>query len=100
MRPFVGIAFIDMSPAIVARYGFSVNEGALVTTVQKDTPAEKAGLRRGDVIVTFAGERTPRAERLRLATQRHGVGETVEAVYVRGTTTYRTQLTLAESPIL
>jgi Do/DeqQ family serine protease len=46
----------EITPAMVDAFGLANTYGALINGVVKESPADKAGLRRGDVIKTFAGK--------------------------------------------
>jgi serine protease Do len=50
-RAFLGVSHIDLSPEIVAARGLDVERGAWITSVGGDTPADRAGLEVGDVIL-------------------------------------------------
>src|SRR5215208_6573928 len=49
-HPFLGIQYAPLNPAVVARLGLSVKDGALITRVSTGSPAAHAGLRARDVI--------------------------------------------------
>lgn len=51
----LGVQLQDLDGQLAAYFG--VTSGALVTAVAKDTPAERAGFKAGDVITTVAGEK-------------------------------------------
>jgi S1-C subfamily serine protease len=53
-RGRLGVMLQDLSPALAEFFG--VKEGALVASVNKDTPAEKAGIKAGDVITAIDGK--------------------------------------------
>src|SRR5882762_7674089 len=53
---FLGVGTEDISKENMARYGMREVHGVGVTQVQKDSPAEKAGLKKDDVILRFDGE--------------------------------------------
>jgi serine protease Do/serine protease DegQ len=50
-----GIDIEDLTPDSAAKLKAPTSEGAIVGNVQADSPAEKAGLRRGDVVLGFNG---------------------------------------------
>lgn len=50
-RPYLGIRYQSISPAIARRYNLPVDWGAYVTDVSADSPAATADLQRGDIIV-------------------------------------------------
>jgi serine protease Do len=60
-----------------------VTAGVIVEDVSADSPAEKAGLRRGDAIVEFDGERVRSVRQLTRVVQETPAGRTVQAAIVR-----------------
>ena len=54
-RPFLGVYLDDLSPADVAVYEVGSAEGVEIVHVQKDSPADRAGLQLGDVIRSVDG---------------------------------------------
>jgi len=47
----LGITVGEITPDLAQRYGLSENDGVLVYSVDRGTPAEDAGVRRGDIII-------------------------------------------------
>jgi S1-C subfamily serine protease len=72
-RPRLGIQVAPLTEQL-ARY-FKVEDGILVTEVRPDSPAERAGLRAGDVIVTVDGAAVTSARELQRRVARFGEGE-------------------------
>jgi membrane-associated protease RseP (regulator of RpoE activity) len=60
-----------------------VNAGVLVDEVSTDSPAEKAGIRKGDAIVEFDGERVRSVRQLTRLVQETAPGRTVSAILQR-----------------
>ncbi len=54
-RGHLGVSIEDITPKLKEKKHLSVDEGAYVTDVVEGSPAEKAGLQEGDVIVKFNG---------------------------------------------
>ena len=52
----LGVGIQDVNQALAANFGLKSPTGALVSSVQKDSPGAKAGLQAGDVILKFNGE--------------------------------------------
>jgi serine protease Do len=52
-RGYLGVAIQDLTPDLAKSFGIEGTEGVLISDVTSDSPAEKAGLRTGDVIVKF-----------------------------------------------
>jgi serine protease Do len=63
VRPaWVGIEAIDLPPQVAAQLGWDRSYGALVASVEPGSPAEQAGVRRGDVVAEMGGSRISDAE--------------------------------------
>jgi S1-C subfamily serine protease len=57
-RSFIGVAGhnAQLARRVVVALGLAVETGVLVLSVEKDSPAELAGLAEGDIVIGFAGE--------------------------------------------
>ena len=69
-------------------------DGALIDKVNSDTPAERAGLEKGDVVVAVEGDRVTDGKALIVAIRSHQPGETIEFTYVRDGREESTTVTL------
>jgi serine protease Do len=49
-RPWMGVATVKLDQQIARYYRLPITEGALVVSVERNSPAEYAGIRRGDII--------------------------------------------------
>ena len=96
--PFLGVEGADVPPAAVKRLG--VEQGALVTGVQPDTPAQDAGIRADDVITRFDGRPIATMDELIVAVRQSEVGDTITVVYIRDGKRQTVDVTLAERPEL
>jgi len=56
VRGYLGVLIQKVTPEIAESLGMEKSQGALVANVSKDGPAEKAGVKVGDVIVEFDGK--------------------------------------------
>jgi serine protease Do len=56
-RPWIGVSSVKVTPRVARYYGLPKAEGALVAGVEPYSPADDAGLRRGDVIEEVDGEK-------------------------------------------
>jgi serine protease Do len=54
-RGFLGVAIQQIDRDLAQALGLSTSDGVLISEVSSDTPAEKAGLRRGDVVLGVDG---------------------------------------------
>lgn len=75
IRGWLGIMIQDITPEISEALEINRDEGGLVSEVKEGSPADNAGIRRGDVIVSVEGEKIPDAATLarKLALTRPGV---------------------------
>jgi serine protease Do len=56
VRGWLGVEIQEVTPALAESFGLAAPTGALVAGVQKDGPAAKADIQRGDIIIKFNGE--------------------------------------------
>ncbi len=76
-RPWIGIASVKVTPRVARYYGLPKAEGALVAGVEPYSPADDAGLRRGDVIEQVDGERIENPSQIAGAVGKKKVDDTV-----------------------
>ncbi|MGQ9629989.1 MAG: DegQ family serine endoprotease [bacterium] len=55
IRGWLGIFIQDLTPEIAQKFGIKGTKGALIAEVPANTPAQKAGLKQGDVIIEYNG---------------------------------------------
>jgi serine protease Do len=80
----IGIALAPLTPALARQLGMDENtKGVLVGDVVPGSPADKAGLKQGDVITSFAGEKVQDRSSFRLKVATSEVSKTYEIGYVR-----------------
>lgn len=82
-RSWLGVTVIDITRRFAEKKNLSVNEGAYVSGVADDSPAERAGLREGDVIVEFDGQKIRDTEDLQQAVRKVEPGREVFIGVVR-----------------
>ena len=56
-RGYLGIVIQNMTPELAESFDMGADKGILVAQVSEDSPAEKAGLKVGDLIVSYQGEK-------------------------------------------
>ncbi|HMH86387.1 MAG TPA: trypsin-like peptidase domain-containing protein [Gemmatimonadaceae bacterium] len=82
--PALGIGIDDVSPEDAAVAGVKDIRGVLVRNFPaEDTPAKKAGLQPGDVIITADGQPVDRVSTLQRIVRNHNPGETIEIEAMR-----------------
>lgn len=82
--PFLGVHAEDVSKENMATYGMRDVRGVGVSEVVKDSPAEKAGLRKGDVILRFNGEAVTSTRKLNRLVNESSPDQTVQLTISRG----------------
>lgn len=55
-RGWIGVEVQDMTPELAESFGVKPGEGALIAGVMRGSPADKAGIRPGDVLLTVGGK--------------------------------------------
>jgi serine protease Do len=55
-RGWLGVQIQEVTPAIASSLGLKEDQGALVAVVNKNSAASKAGLKQGDVVLSFNGQ--------------------------------------------
>jgi serine protease Do len=56
IRGWMGVSIQDLTPDLAKSFGLQTTKGALIADVTKDGPADKAGFKKGDVILDYAGK--------------------------------------------
>jgi serine protease Do len=65
-RAYLGIVPQDVTPSIAKAFGVTEATGALVSDVSPDSPAQRAGLQRGDIILDVDGKPVTDSNQLRM----------------------------------
>ena len=78
LRGWLGVQIQEVTPEIAKSLGLPRAEGALVADVTVDGPAEKAGFRQGDVIMSFDGHNIRHVRDLPIIVAETRVGETAD----------------------
>jgi S1-C subfamily serine protease len=94
-HPFLGIQMIALTPEIARENNADPNavlivpevKGVLVMRVMPNTPAEKAGIRKGDAIVQIDGEAVTTAEQLQNLVENSKIGQSLKLKLRRGSQT-------------
>ena len=97
-RPYVGVGTqqVQLGEALRQKLGTEQRTGIIVVDVQPDSPAARAGILIGDVIVAVGETRITEPTELRAALRPHHVGETLTMSLVRGGEPRDVRLTVGE----
>jgi serine protease Do len=83
IRGWLGVEIQQVTPSLAQLFNLPKPEGALVAQVQPDTPAEKAGLKRGDIILKFNGRNVNNEHALPQIVAETQIGKTVPVEVLR-----------------
>lgn len=97
LRPYIGIGGIDLDEETVKYYKLA-SLGVYIKNVQSFSPAEKAGLQAGDIIVKADGKDIKNMEELNEIKNSHQIGETITLTINRNGTEKEFTVTLEETP--
>lgn len=96
-RPYLGVSYQWITPNIADMYGLPVQYGAYITQLDPGSPAQKAGLQRGDIITRVGDTTLDDGHPYINALYQHVPGETVNLEVARDLKTVEIQVTLGES---
>ncbi len=97
-RGWLGVEVQPVTPAIAESLGLEPETGALVAGVVPESPADKAGVRPGDVIVSYAAQDITRVRDLPRRVARTGTGQKVDIRVWRDGATRDLEVVIAASP--
>lgn len=96
-RTYIGLVPEDLSRDVATALGLSVGDGVYVIEVVAEQPAEKAGLRAGDVIMSIDGVPMNSAAEFRETIAKHKTGDVINVAYRRVAQNLTSQVTLGET---
>ncbi len=98
VRGFLGIGTQDITAALAESLELKTRKGALVSEVQPDSPAAKAGLKNGDVIASVNGIAIPDSQTLSLTVGGIAPGTELDLEVIRAGQVERINATAAARP--
>ena len=97
-RGYLGVRIQDVTPALAKGFKLKEATGALVGEVSADSPAEKAGLKSGDVVLEFNGKPVKDARHLKLEVAEARPDDSVALRFLRDGKTETVQVKLKAAP--
>lgn len=82
-RGWLGVSIQPLDENLAASFGLETTAGAVITRILPGSPAESAGLRRGDVLLTFDGRPVRGVRELQLQVASAAVGRDVPVELIR-----------------
>src|SRR6266536_1618942 len=93
---FLGVGTTDLTPELKSQVDVNVDAGAVVDSISSGSPADDAGIQRGDVIVQIGDEQVKNGGGVATAVRKHHPGDKVSVVFVRGSDRKTVEVTLTE----
>jgi len=97
-RPWLGVQLRSLTQNIAGNLGLQSTQGALVVGVISGSPAQKAGLKQGDVIVSWDGKQVTGVDELVSMIQQTKIGQRVKAGINRGGRSITVTVLVTEKP--
>lgn len=94
-RSYIGVNLMNLSPELRSHFG-SGDRGSMISTVASESPAERAGLKVGDVITGVDGQKISSAGDVSKAIRDRKAGDSVRIDYIRAGAPQHTFVTVAE----
>ncbi len=98
VRGYLGIGIQDLNQDLAKSFGVTGSNGAVVTDVKEEGPADKAGMKQGDVILSFQGAPIEDAVTLQRAVTRSAVGSKATVKVMRDGQEKELAVTIAKLP--
>jgi len=98
IRGWLGVMIQDITPELAKSFNLESQEGVLISDVMENTPAERAGLKRGDVVIKFNDTPVKDARTLSRLVAQTKPGTKITLTLVRGGKTKTIEVPLGEMP--
>ena len=83
VRGWLGVIVQTVTPELAESFGLEQKTGALVADIEADGPADKAGIKKGDIILKFDGKEIGEMSDLPLIVAQTEIGKKAKVVIVR-----------------
>jgi serine protease Do len=98
VRGWLGVVIQDVTPELAQSFGLKEPTGALVADIEPGSPADKAGIKKGDIILKFNGKEITKTKELPTIVAMTPVGETVTVTILRDGKTSDVTLKVGKMP--
>jgi serine protease Do len=97
-RGYLGVMIQDVTPSLAKEFNLKDQKGALIGDVVPKGPADKAGLKSGDIVLEFNGKAVTGSRQLKLQVARVKPSESVPVKVLRNGSTKTLEVTVKELP--
>ena len=98
VRGWLGVSIQEVTSDLADEFGVKDLKGALVSSVMKGSPAEKTGIRQGDVILQYNGKLVEDTGHLRNMVSQTPIGTTVKVKLFRKKKEVEVEVVISELP--
>jgi serine protease Do len=98
IRGWLGVSIQEVTSDLAEEFGVKDLKGALVSGVMKESPAEKAGIKQGDVLLRYNGKDVEDTGHLRNMVSQTPIGTKVKVKLLRQKKELELEVTIAELP--
>ena len=98
IRGWLGVTIQNLTPDLAKQFDLENENGVLIGDIVDGSPAEKAGLKRGDVIVEFNGTKVTDPNQIRNMVANTEPGKEVEVTIIRNNEEMKKKVTISELP--
>ena len=98
VRGYLGVSIQELTQDLARQFGVTDTKGVLVSDVLADSPAKRAKLERGDVIVEFDGRPVENPTQFRNLVAQTPIGKKARVKFLRGGKERDLEVTIAEQP--
>jgi len=96
--PWLGLATDEAAESLSSQLGLDPGVGLIVTYVNNDSPAAKAGLKKNDLLLEFEGQKLVHPAQFRKLVRSRKIGDEVKLAYLRGGRREEVEMKLAKAP--
>ncbi len=98
MRPWLGVSGLTVTREMASYYGLPIDRGALVAEVGPSSPAEEAGMEKGDIIIGFGDKAINSVDELVREVQKRKIGEKARILLIHDGQKAIADVTLGTTP--
>ena len=95
-RVYLGVSILDLTPELRAHFGAPKDAGVMISEVRPESPAARAGIQVGDVLIRIGGDRIERFRDVTRAVGDHKKGDKLDVELFRDHATKKLSVTLEE----
>ncbi|TBR44795.1 trypsin-like serine protease [Marinomonas agarivorans] len=99
-RGYLGIEARQITQMNAEMLNLSVSQGLLISNVTQESPAHKAGLHPGDILISINGESTINPLETRNQVAKYKPGKSISVIGIRGAQSFQTTITLGKQPMI